>query len=156
MGGRIGRRTQLVIGAAWENQITAGSDGCRVLSWPLGAFAYAVGSDPELCRAMEKIDEVGLACKFVAGAGNAALEGYKDILEATLCDGIIMPKERHALSRYRTRHGIDDATHTRILTEIGWSEAEFVQGVQSTRWELLRGIGLGFLWGNLVTRQASV
>merc|ERR1712039_519734 len=148
--------TQLVIGAAWEHQITAGPEGCRILSWSLGAFACVVGSDPRFCDAMEKIDEMGLASKFVAGAGNAALEGYKDILDGSLCDGVVSPKERHALSRYRTRHGIDDATHSRILTEIGWTDAEFTDGIQAYRWGWLRRLGLGFLCGHLVSRQCSV
>jgi len=152
---RMGRRTQLMIGSAWENQITAGPEGCRILAWPLGSFAYAVGSDPKLCEAMEKIDEVGLASKFVAGASSVALEGYKDILDGTLCDGVVHAKERHALNRYRTRHGIDDASHTRILAEIGWTEAEFSNGVRADYWGWLRRIGLGFMCGHLVARQCS-
>jgi len=152
---RMGRRTQLMIGSAWENQITAGPEGCRILAWPLGSFAYAVGSDEKLCGAMEKIDEMSTAAKFVSGASNVAVDGYRDILEGTLCDGVVHAKERHALSRYRTRHGINDATHTRILTEIGWTNDEFIQGVQAHRWGWLRQVGLGFLCVRLLTQQCS-
>merc|ERR1711870_22693 len=143
---KVGKRTQLIVGGAWENQMTAGPEGCRVLSWPLWSFAFAVGADQRLCDAMEKIDEMGLASKLVAGATNAALEEYKDILDGTLSDGRLDDKERHALSRYRTRHGIDDAAHSTVLREVGWTDAEFADGVQANRWQWSRRLAWGCLW----------
>merc|ERR1740121_2197893 len=102
-----------------------------------------VGADSKLCTAMERLDEFGLASKFVAGAGRKALEGYAELLDATICDGRVDGEERHALECYRRRHGVTESDHVRMLAEIGWSEAEFLSGAKESKRTLLRKLFLG-------------
>eukprot|EP00931_Biecheleriopsis_adriatica_P118742 TRINITY_DN94070_c0_g1_i1.p1 TRINITY_DN94070_c0_g1~~TRINITY_DN94070_c0_g1_i1.p1 ORF type:complete len:448 (+),score=67.73 TRINITY_DN94070_c0_g1_i1:118-1461(+) len=132
---KVGRLTPLCVGSTWGSTVRAGQGGCRVLVWPLGSFTCAVGADEALCKAMEQIDEMGLASKISAGSGRKALEGYKELLSVVIADGRIDPEEKCALHRYRARHAVPDAEHFRILAELGWSQVEYELGILKTRYD---------------------
>jgi len=137
---KVGHLTEIKAGSAWCSDIRAGADGCRVLEWPLGSFTCAVGSDEKLCSAMEQVDEMSLASKISAGSSRKALDGYKDLLELVILDGRIGPEEKHALHRYRTRHGVPDAAHFQMLSELGWSRAEFEDGILNSKWAAISSL----------------
>jgi len=132
---KTGILTELKAGAAWAGTVRAGKDGCRILVWPLGAFACATGADEKLCKSMERIDEMGLASKISSGSGKKALDGYKEMLRLVIGDGRIEPEEKHALHRYRARHAVPDSEHARMLEELGWSMAEYEDGILNKRFK---------------------
>eukprot|EP00928_Gymnodinium_smaydae_P053075 TRINITY_DN37153_c0_g1_i1.p1 TRINITY_DN37153_c0_g1~~TRINITY_DN37153_c0_g1_i1.p1 ORF type:complete len:514 (+),score=72.95 TRINITY_DN37153_c0_g1_i1:53-1594(+) len=126
---KVGSLTQLKVGSAWMGTTRAGSEGCRAIVWPLGAFTCAVGADDKLCKSVENIDEMGLASKLSAGSSRKSLDGYRELLTLVVEDAQIHPLERHALQRYRARHAVPDEEHLRMLKELGWSEAEYNDGI---------------------------
>lgn len=126
--------TKLQGGSAWAGTVRAGESGCRVLVWPLGLFTNTVGADDKLCKSMEKIDELGLASKISAGCSRKLLDTYRELLDLVVADGRIHPEEKHALHRYRSRHGIPDAEHFRMLEKLGWSQAEYDDGILNSKW----------------------
>lgn len=136
---RSGSSTRLCTGSAWNSTIRAGPSGCRILTWPLGAFTCAVGSEEKLCRAMEQADEMGLASKICAGSSRKALDGYLELLQYCAGDGQIPPAQKHALHRYRARHAIPDAEHDRMLQELGWTMAEYDDGILNSQWNSMMG-----------------
>merc|ERR1712083_295117 len=95
----------------------------------------------KLCKSMAKIDDFGLASKMARGANRKAIDGYRDILDAVLCDGRVDPEERLALNRYRTRHGIPMAEHYRLLKECDWTDDEWEDGIKASTWS-----SLGKIW----------
>ncbi|CAK8998526.1 Putative phytanoyl-CoA dioxygenase (Phytanic acid oxidase) (Phytanoyl-CoA alpha-hydroxylase) (PhyH) [Durusdinium trenchii] len=90
---KTGPLTNVRAGSAWVSDVVAGPEGCRLLEWPLGVFSCAVGADESLCTAFQHVETMGLASKIVKGASRKALEGYKEILRATLSDNMIRPEE---------------------------------------------------------------
>jgi len=136
---RSGSLTRLCTGSAWKSTIKAGPTGCRILAWPLGAFTCAVGAEEKLCKAMEQADEMGLASKICAGSSRKALDGYLELLQYCASDGQFQPAEKHALHRYRARHAVPDAEHERMLGEIGWTKAEYEDGILNSKWNTIMG-----------------
>lgn len=126
--------TKLQGGSAWVGTVRAGECGCRVLTWPLALFTNKVGADEKLCKSMEKIDELGLASKISAGCSRKMLDTYRELLDLVVADGRIPPEQKHALHRYRARHGIPDAEHFNMLEKLGWSQAEFEDGILNSKW----------------------
>ncbi|CAK9042811.1 unnamed protein product [Durusdinium trenchii] len=135
---KTGPLTNVRAGSAWVSDVVAGPEGCRLLEWPLGVFSCAVGADESLCTAFQHVETMGLASKIVKGASRKALEGYKEILRATLSDNMIRPEEKMALDRYRARHGIPDGEHLQMLEGFGWSAEEFRCGMKTGFWSSLR------------------
>jgi len=136
---RSGSLTRLCTGSAWQSTIKAGPTGCRILTWPLGAFTCAVGAEEKLCQAMEQADEMGLASKICAGSSRKALDGYLELLQSCASDGQFQPAEKHALHRYRARHAIPEAEHERMLGELGWTKAEYEDGILNSKWNTIMG-----------------
>jgi len=137
---KVGNITEIKAGSAWCSDILAGEKGCRILQWPLGSFTCTIGAEPKLVAAMEQVDEMSLASKISAGSSRKALEGYKDLLELVIADGRLAPEEKHALHRYRTRHGIPEAEHFQMLSSLGWSRAEYDDGILNSKWAAVRAL----------------
>merc|ERR1712187_375401 len=53
---------------------------------------------------------------------------YKEVLQTALTDGVIEPSERHFLAQHRLRHKVSDEEHALALTELGWTEEDFLRG----------------------------
>jgi len=136
---RSGASTKLCAGSAWKSTIKAGPTGCRILTWPLGSFTCAVGGEEKLCQAMEQADEMGLASKICAGSSRKALDGYFELLQYCASDGQIHPMQKHALHRYRARHAIPEPEHERMLIKLGWTKAEYDDGILDSQWNSLMG-----------------
>lgn len=126
--------TKLQGGSAWLGTVRAGETGCRVLAWPLALFTNTVGADEKLCKSIERIDELGLASKISAGCSRKMLDSYSELLDLVVADGRIPPEQKHALHRYRARHGIPDAEHFHMLEKLGWSQAEYDDGILDSKW----------------------
>ncbi|CAE7022787.1 unnamed protein product [Symbiodinium natans] len=133
---RSGPTTKLQAGEDWKSTVKAGRDGCRALIWPIGRFSCTVGSNEALCKAMEHMCTLSLASKICAGAQGKALEGYFELLSLVVRDGIVDPQERHALSRYRSRHAIPDTEHWHMLDQLGWSLEEYDHGFLNSKYDL--------------------
>jgi len=131
---RMGSTTKICSGSAWTSSMAAGPGGCKLLTWPLGAFTCVVGAEEKLCEAIERMDEMSLAYKVCAGAKERYSEGYRELLECVVADGRIDPAERHALNRYRVRHSIPAHVHTAMLLDLGWTEAEYHEGILNSAW----------------------
>jgi len=136
---RIGSTTKLCAGSAWTTTMVAGPAGCKVLSWPVGAFSCAVGAEEKLCDAMKRVDEMSLASKVCAGAKDRCIEGYRELLECVLANGRIDPAEKHALNRYKVRHSVPPHVHLSMLNEFGWTEAEYHEGILNSKWNSILG-----------------
>merc|ERR1711972_1124022 len=112
----------------------AGPHGCRLMVWPERRLAVAVGTEEKLAEALQQVDAMGLASKISAGCGRKNLEGYKELLELALANGIFDPMEKKALHRFRARHRIPDTEHLRILKELGWTQEDYEDGMLNTKW----------------------
>lgn len=50
---------------------------------------------------------------------------YRDMVAATLLDGVLSVEEIHMLRQYRLRHNISVSEHISALEDLGWTEADF-------------------------------
>ena len=50
---------------------------------------------------------------------------YREIVAATLADGVISEEERNILRQYRLRHNISVSEHISALEDLGWTEKDF-------------------------------
>jgi hypothetical protein len=61
---------------------------------------------------------------------------YLEVLKLALQDGFCSPTSRLRLDRYRATHHVNFDDHLAMLEELGWTETEYLRGIQSMKTSL--------------------
>jgi hypothetical protein len=136
--------------------------GLRCLVWSRAHLMDLLEQNPTLQHSIQASITADLVRKLKvssmkeskAGRGNGAdhhsdaqtileksnLE-YSNLMRYVLDKGVVMPRERNILARFRSIHLIDDEHHLALLESFHWHPLEFERGLKLTDAELQAALG---------------
>jgi hypothetical protein len=62
---------------------------------------------------------------------DGCMSSYEQLLALVVGEGIVHPMERQLVTKYRSKHGINNEAHRRILASLGWTECEYENGCRA-------------------------
>jgi hypothetical protein len=129
-----------------SSSVTKGSgptDVLRCLVWSRAHLMQLLEENPTLQHSIQASITADLVRKLkvnsLAGVNNnsdphtileKSLMEYRNLMRYILDKGVVLPRERNILARFRSIHLIDDQQHVNVLSSFQWHPLEYERGVK--------------------------